>query len=207
VLNRCNLFLATCISLLCLAGCSYMNTTYQWLGGFATGMRVTSISMDPVHLSTTYSTAVCADDPDVEGSIWMTDIPLKDLAAGTVANGQILHIELLWVPRPGYTPIDFEATNLSVRFIVISEGEIGVYEGGGFGYPLGVPADGSMVLNLDGVTMQLASSTEGFVDLLSPAQLDGTFNGGCDREKAILVRDATSQLVTNAFDRTMYVRN
>ena len=94
-----------------------------------------------------------------------------------------------------------------MRFIVISEGEFGIYEGGGFGYPLGVPADGSMVLNLEGVTLQLASSTDGFVDLLSPAQLDGTFNGGCDREKAILVRDATSQLVTNAFDRTMYVWN
>ena len=183
-----------------------MNTTYQWLGGFATGMRVTSISTEPVHLSTRYTTAVCAEDPDVEGSIWMTDIPLKELVEGTAENGQILNIEMLWVPRPGYTPIDYEATNLSVRFIVISEGEIGIYEGGGFGYPLGTPESSSMLLNIDGVTLQLAEATDGFVDLLSPAELAGTFNGDCDTGLAVLIGDAAAQLVTDAFGRTMYVR-
>ena len=89
---------------------------------------------------------------------------------------------------------------------MISDGEFGIYEGGGFGYPLGTPEDSSMVLNIESATLQLAKSTSGFVDLLSPAVLSGTFNGACDKNTATLVRDATSQLVTNAFDQTMYVQ-
>ena len=195
------------LSFICLlSGCSYVNSTYQWMGGFATGMEVTSVAVDPVHISTQYTTAVCAVDTSVEGSLWLTDIPLADLVAGTVESGQILHVELLWLPRPGYTPIDYEATNISLRYIVISDGEFGIYEGGGFGYPLGTPEDSSMVLNIESATLQLAKSTSGFVDLLSPAVLSGTFNGACDKNTATLVRDATSQLVTNAFDQTMYVQ-
>ena len=198
--------IASLLVLCLLTGCSYVNTTYQWMGGFATGMDVSSVSVDPVHVSTEYTTAVCAVDTSVEGALWLTDIPIADLVAGTVDSGQILHIELLWLPRPGYPPIDYEATNISIRYIVISDGEYGIYEGGGFGYPLGTPEDSSMVLNIESATLQLAKSTSGFVDLLSPAVLSGTFNGPCDRNTAILVRDATSQLVTNAFDKTMYVQ-
>ena len=189
-----------------LSGCSYMNSTYHWMGGFATGMKVQSISIDPVYISASYTTAICAEDQDVEGVIWMTDIPVADLASGEVESGQIVHIELLWLPRPGYTPIDSEAANISVRYIIISGDEFGIYEGGGFGYPLGNPADGSMVLNIESATLQLAESTNNFVDLLSPAVLSGTFNGNCDLELAVLIRDATSQIVTKAFDRTMYVK-
>ncbi|MDG2292679.1 MAG: hypothetical protein P8L37_08455 [Phycisphaerales bacterium] len=189
-----------------LSGCSYMNSTYQWMGGFSTDMRVESISIDPVYITTTYTTAICSEGQNVEGEIWLTDIPVADLAAGTVQNGQIIHIELLWSPRPGYTPIDYEAANISVRYIVISSDQFGIYEGGGFGYPLGEPEDGSMVLKIDSAALQLAESTTDFVDLLSPAVLSGTFNGTCDAKLATLIRDATSQIVTNAFDRTMYVK-
>ena len=121
--------IASLLVLCLLTGCSYVNTTYQWMGGFATGMDVTSVSVDPVHVSTEYTTAVCAVDTTVEGALWLTDIPIADLVAGTVDSGQILHIELLWLPRPGYTPIDYEATNISIRYIVISGGEYGIYEG------------------------------------------------------------------------------
>ncbi len=189
-----------------VGGCSYVHTAYSWVGGITTGMRVESISANPVHLASNFDVAVCSTDPYVEGSIWLTDVPVSDLAAGSVETGQILHIELLWTPRPGYTPIDFEATNLSVRYILISNGEYGVYEGGGFGYPLGTPESSSMILDVEGVTLQLAEATDGFIDLLSPAELAGTFNGECDLELAVLIRDATAQLVTDAFGRTMFVR-
>tara|TARA_Y100000589_G_scaffold43954_1_gene37000 strand:- start:1838 stop:2515 length:678 start_codon:yes stop_codon:yes gene_type:complete len=189
-----------------VGGCSYVHTAYSWVGGITTGMRVESISANPVHLASDFDVAVCSTDPYVEGSIWLTDVPVADLVGGSVEKGQILHLELLWTPRPGYTPIDFEATNLSVRYIVISEGEYGIYEGGGFGYPLGSPEGSSMILNVEGVTLQLAESTDGFVDLLSPAVLAGTFNGPCDVGLAELIRDAAAQLVTDAFGRTMFVR-
>lgn len=189
-----------------VAGCSYVETAYNWVGGITTGMRVESISANPVHIASDFEIAVCSTDPYVEGSIWLTDIPVADLTSGRVESGQLLHIELLWTPRPGYTPIDYEATNLSVRYIVISDGEYGIYEGGGFGYPLGTPASSSMLLNIEGVTLQLAEATDGFVDLLSPAELAGTFNGDCDTGLAVLIGDAAAQLVTDAFGRTMYVR-
>ena len=53
--------------------------------------------------------------------------------------------------------------------------------------------------------MQLTRSTEGFVDLLSPAELSGTFSGPCDTTEVDRIRNVVNQYMTNTFGQVLYV--
>ena len=53
--------------------------------------------------------------------------------------------------------------------------------------------------------MQLSRSTVGFVDLLSPAELSGTFSGPCNTAEVERVRNIINQHMTNTFGQVMYV--
>ncbi|MDG2424515.1 MAG: hypothetical protein P8M22_11100 [Phycisphaerales bacterium] len=188
-----------------VGGCAYVDTARHWVGGFATGADVSSISSDPSYMPMTFSMAVCGEDPYVDTSVWMTDITNETLMSGDIPRGQILHVELLFTPRPGWTPIDSTATNLAVRYMLIVDGQVGIYEGGGFGYPVGTGRSSSMTLRIDEATMQLTRSTEGFVDLLSPAELSGTFSGPCDTAEVDRIRNVVNQYMTNTFGQVLYV--
>ena len=154
-----------------------------------------------------FSTGVCMQDPLVESSIWMTDLSLDALASGKVQDGIILHVELLFRPRPGYTPLDSTATNLAIRYIVLSRGEVGIYEGGGYGYPVGSLDAGSMSLNIQNASLSLGARTAGFIDLLTPAVLSGTFNGPRNDTIGGSIRDGADVLVSAALGRRTYVRH
>lgn len=153
----------------------------------------------------TFANAVCGEDPYVDTSVWMTDIPTETLMSGEIPQGQILHVELLFQPRPGWTPIDSTATNLAIRYMLIVDGQVGIYEGGGFGYPIGTGRNSSMTLRINEATMQLSKSTDGFVDLLSPAVLSGTFSGPCDTTEVERIRNVVNQYMTNTFGQVLYV--
>ena len=51
----------------------------------------------------------------------------------------------------------------------------------------------------------LIASTPGFVDLASPASITGTFSATFEPERAIRLRQAVSQLVTDAIGRPYWV--
>lgn len=188
-----------------VGGCAYVDTARHWVGGFATGADISSVSPDPSYIPMSFSTAVCGEDPYVDTSVWMTDLSSETLMSGEIPSGQILHVELLFTPRPGWTPIDSTATNLAIRYMLIVDGEVGIYEGGGFGYPVGTGRSSSMTLRIDEATMQLTRSTEGFVDLLSPAELSGTFSGPCDTTEVDRIRNVVNQYMTNTFGQVLYV--
>jgi hypothetical protein len=100
------------------------------------------------------------------------------------------------------------ATNVSVRHIVISNGQVGIYGGAGFAYPSDDPSRHDKVtFTLRDASMQLQECTSAFVDLLSPAQLTGTFTARRDDKIARQLYFGASQLVTNALGRTRYVRH
>ena len=143
------------------------------MGAGGAGVRVSRVGPEGTTVQWRSSTSVAMADPLVDASFWMTDMDLDELAAGTVQNGQLLHVELLFSPRPGYTPLDPTSTNLSIRYIVVSRGEVGVYEGGGFGYPIGSIDDPSMRVGIERASLTLGPHTSGFLDLLTPATLAG----------------------------------
>jgi hypothetical protein len=169
-------------------------------------MRSQSLRTDAVVLPANYRVAVFTNDRIAGTSILLSDVPIEQLVSGAVRNAQIMHIELLWLPKAGETPMDPAATNTSIRHIVVSNGQVGIYGGAGFARPSENPAErDSVSFTLRDASLALQESTEGFVDLLSPSKLTGTFSARRDDKRARELYFAVSQLVTNALGRTRYV--
>ena len=194
------------VAFVCMSSCAYIDHARHWMGDFVPSVQVTRVGDDGGSMRMKIATAVCTSDPFVHTSLWMTDLSYEQIESGDIANGQVLHIEMLFPPRPGETPIDAAATNLSIRYIIISNGELGVYEGGGFGYPIGGHESGEMSLRVEPCGMVLADRTDGFIDLLSPATISAVFTSTCDDLAGHRLADGIDQLVTNALGRTVYVR-
>jgi hypothetical protein len=149
-----------------LAGCSL----------FDRAPTMTSLDAEPVSLELSFVEASYVVQAS-ETSMLFSDVTLYELLNGPPETGSVLHAQILWGPKPGYTPVDPTATNVTLRWIVFSGGEVGVYGGAGFG----------------------------FVDLASPASITGTFSATFEPERAIRLRQAVSQLVTDAIGRPYWV--
>ena len=144
-------------------------------GGFSThasSIEVHSMGLDRAVLRPQCTTIVCTKGFANEGDVWMTDIPLDQLESGEFTNGQIIHLQVLWTPVAGKTPLASTSTNISIEYIIISEGKVGTYSGGGFGWLAGTPEKG-MKLNIEGATVSIQKQSVGFADLLTPATVVG----------------------------------
>ena len=158
-----------------------------------------------IRLSSQFETGTFAIEP-AQTTVVFSDIPYEDLARGTARNGRFLHVEVLWRPRPGKTPIEPSSTNLSIRFVVVSNGEVGIYVGGGFGFiSAGRAGDGEIEIDMTGSSISLVDKTPGFVDLLSPAEMTGTLGAFENAENARATRRAASQFVTNRLGKVRWV--
>ncbi len=186
------------VALAGVAGCA--------AGGEGGSLRAVSLGRDPVFLDGRYVTAFYADHDATETSFFLSDVPLPDLLAGEVTEGQVVHLDLLWIPKAGATPMDPTATNASVRYVVITGGEVGVYGGSGFAFPRGPAGRTTLSVWLREASLTLLDSTPGFVDLLSPALLSGNFTAVLDERRTHQLRYAVSQLVTDALGRGRFVR-
>ncbi len=176
--------------LLSCTGC----TSWTWWSPDT--LRAESLGSEPVVLDGEYRTAFYA--VQTETSFIGTDVPIEDLLSGNLTEGVVVHIELLWLPKAGATPMEESATNVSVRYIVVAGGEVGVYGGAGFAFVSGRPGKGKVTIRLRDASLTLLNSTEGFVDLLSPGRLSGQITAGFDELRARQMRFAISQLVTDA---------
>ena len=108
-----------------------------------------------------------------EGELWLTNIPLDLLESGNFESGQIIRLQVRWIPTPGKTPLASTSTNVTIKQIIIAGDEVGVYVGAGFGWPTGSPENG-MSISMEDATIELQSSTDRFDNLLKPA---ATMNG------------------------------
>lgn len=184
------------VLLLASAGCTFTpGGSVETVGSGDTAVRLVS-----EFANGTYSIE------SAQTTVVFSDIPYEDLATGTATDGRFLHIEILWRPRPGRTPIEASSTNLSIRFVVVSHGEVGVYVGGGFAWITGgKPADTELELDITGASVSLVDKTPGFVDLLSPATLVGELGAQKNAENARATRRAASQFVTNKLGHVRWV--
>lgn len=174
--------------------------------GAATGsLRAESLGDDPVVLNARYVAAIYAQDDDGTLSFFLSEVPVEDLLAGEITDGQVMHIELLWRPKAGATPMDSSATNASIRHIIMTGGELGLYGGAGFAMPRGEPGEDRMRISLRDATIHLLESTDGFADPLTPARMTGNFTALHDPQLARKLHWAISQVVTNALGRSRFV--
>ncbi len=120
---------------------------------------------------------------------------------------QAVVIRLFWMPRAGLTPIDSNATNASVHYIIFSSdaagdangrSKVGVYAGAGFVYPYDNPGKGGMDVGVWQTTLRLADASDGFADLLGLAQLKGKFRAQRDDAATQATIDRLGQRITAA---------
>ena len=167
-------------------------------------LEITSVGTTPRTMRTdlgvgTYSQELAST------SFVLTDLSVDDLQSGGSRTGHVLHIELLWIPKAGKTAVDPQATNTSIRLVIFSGKEVGIYGGGGFAWPQGELGEREFVIDIVGSTLSLVDSTPDFHDLLSPAELTGRLTASHDPDVTRRMRRATSQVVSNALKRVQWV--
>lgn len=128
-------------------------------------------------------------DDDGTADLYFTDLTdeqieayFDDSGAWTKISGSIVHVHMFIKPYAGRTPIESTAANASMRWAVLSDGEIGVYTGAGFVFPgrslLGSKISGTV----RDATLRLTRATEGFHDPLGPSSLSMGFTAKEDAE-------------------------
>lgn len=173
---------------LCVASCSPGSITSH-----SSSLEVHSMAQDRSVLTPRCTTVVCTEGFANEGDVWMTDIPLEQLTSGTFTSGQIIHLQVLWTPVAGKTPLVPTSTNLAIEYIIVSNGEVGVYGGGGFGWLSGTPETG-MHVKIEDATVAIEAQANGFTDLLTPATIVGTVNSVPDSTIARQIATAAELL-------------
>lgn len=92
--------------------------------------------------------------------------PNADLSA---MSGVLVHAHVLTQPKAGRTPIATTATTTTLRLLVLSNGQAGLYAGGGFA---DFDVDGASLRGrVRGASMRLVRATAGFADVLGPSTL------------------------------------
>jgi hypothetical protein len=185
-----------------LSGCAgWWQSTFASEGGEVRleGLGTTPLTLDGVLPFGAYAAAVA------DHTFYVSDVPLETLLKGGVRNGQFLHVQLMWLPYPGRTPVDETATNLIIRYVVVSEGQVGVYGGGGFAWPRGEAGKEDVSLVIEGSSLALLAKSDGFTDLLTPARLTGTIYAKLDDDATRRFRRGVSQLVTDGLGATRWV--
>lgn len=124
---------------------------------------------------------------------------------------QAASIRLMWSPRAGLTPVNPDATNATIQYIVFanrrtSEGffrEVGVYSGAGFLFLDSTPGDSSLTASLWQADLLLADRSDRFKDLLGQSTLRGSFTAERNSAK---VQALLKDLNRRVSDRLGYPR-
>jgi len=185
------------IALIVATGCSST--------GLQTDLRAISLTSGNPVLTPSFRTAVYSVDRASVASFYLSDLTAEELLNGEFDRGHIVHLEMLWLPRAGATPMDSSAANISVRKVLIVNGNVGVYGGTGFALPAGEPGDSRLAVSVYDATLDLIDASNEFHDALSPAILEGAFTALRDDVLAEQIRYSTSQKVTNLLGRVRYV--
>ena len=91
---------------------------------------------------------------------------------------QVLTVRMIWKPVAGATPLDPNATNATINYIIFADDQsnnrqVGVYSGAGFVYPVSQVGDKKLIVDLEQSTLKLTDRTDSFRDLLGRADIKG----------------------------------
>ena len=167
------------ISLLpCISGCKAIR------GGGGSGGSSTIISDTSEKLfKSSFQTKAYTFYDDNTADIYLTDLSDADLTAFFAPNqdwstisGTLVQVHLFLDPKPGKTPIENTAASASIRYAIISNGVIGIYDGAGFMLPGSKPGKDSIGGTIRAAPMRLTRSSPNFIDLFGPAMINIEFN-------------------------------
>lgn len=143
-------------------------------------------------------TAVYTPSGDTGAQVYLTDLPRNRLARGTDlsdTSGHLIQINMFLTPLPGRTPIDPTASNASIRWIIIAQGEIGVYSGGGFVLPSELPGEDVYAAQVQGATLELTARTPRFRDALGSSRMHATVRVPKDDAYARLLAARVEEII------------
>ena len=149
---------------------------------------LTGATLRPKLITRTYT---AQDENTVD--IYLSDLTPEQLGAPFSEDpakrpvGQIVHIHMFIRPSPGKTPIEPQASNCSIRHLILAPGATGLYGGGGFLLPSGAAASGTFAGSISAGTLKLQSATPTFHDALGPTALRASFKVKENRELALTI--------------------
>jgi len=180
-----------------LAGCA-------WFSDPSGAMAVTSQADASRRLEGNFDTAYYRYDDKNTLTVVLLDGPEDE-------PNQAAAIRLLWAPNAGRTPIDSDATNATVQYVVFAdrrtaEGyfhEAGIYSGAGYLHLDNTPGGSSLSGDLWQADLLLTDRSERFKDLLGQSRITGSFTARRDDAK---VNTLLRQLNIRVTDRLGYPR-
>lgn len=125
--------------------------------------------------------------------IYLSDLTPEQLGAPFPEDpadrpvGQIVHLHMFIRPSPGKTPIEAQASNCTIRYLILAPGATGLYGGGGFLLPSGDPASGSFSGSISAGTLRLQAASPNFNDALGPTEVRASFKAKGDPELALTI--------------------
>ena len=144
-----------------------------------------------VTLEGDFTTATYSLDGRNRATLVLIDGPVED-------PEQIVTIRLFWRPRAGKTPIDPNATNAAIQYVIFDGdgGDVGIYTGAGFLFPRNKPNFDRFNGGLWQANLQLSARTVGFKDLLGQAHLSGDVKATFDPIATETHLDRINRLIT-----------
>lgn len=184
------------------------NRVCAWLLAFAAagaavpgcGSSALKIHSEQATVEPQFVTAVYRAADANTADIYLSDIPegalVERLSRGAAGEpGNIVHVHLFLRPKAGRTPIDFDASNMTLTHVVLTGSAMGIYGGGGFMLPswrLGADTFGGRIKR---ATLRLVESDPGFSDRLGPSTLSGRVTARKDDELAGQISDRLTMLL------------
>lgn len=156
----------------------------------------------PAKLAPRFNTRVFDSTDRNTADLIFSDLDTRTLAdrnAWGEIQGQIVHARMFLHPRAGRTPIESTACSVTMRYIVLADGEFGIYAGGGFLLPDRTPKGNSFSGRIVNASLRLVSATPGFNDLIGSGRMSISFR--VQRDEAT-VRAATRNADFLAFGAT-----
>ncbi|MBL4808599.1 MAG: hypothetical protein JKY43_00890 [Phycisphaerales bacterium] len=190
---------AATLAPLLLTACSTIGLT-----GGSSGSSITKDSQG-LTFSTKYPTRAYQFTDKNTADIYLTDLSDDELAAfftksqdWSQISGTIAQIHLFLNPKPGSTPIEPTAASASIRWIVIANGQIGIYDGAGFLLPGRQVAKGHISGSIRNAPLRLTRKTPGFADPLITPEINIKFATKLDEQTAIELASRVQALAARA---------
>ena len=163
----------TIVALVCLplVGCGALR-----LGGTGGRLHIESQAEPGTNLRGGFETGLYRFEGPNEVTVLLFDGPPD-------APTQAVAIRMLWRPQAGRTPIDPNATNATVHYIIMTgadAGQVGVYSGAGYLFTHTRPGNKTLSAGIWQANLRLSDQSEGFADLLGQAILQGSFTARRD---------------------------
>lgn len=128
---------------------------------------------------------------DNTADIYLTDLSDEELttffapdADWSQITGTLVHIHLFLDPKPGKTPIEPTAASASIRYAIIAQGQVGIYNGAGFMLPGQKPGKKTISGTIQSAPLRLTRATDAFSDPFGAAKLDLSFEARLDPDAA-----------------------